>query len=239
MTETERATRDFVEGVRTGDTRRMRSARRAIRELARTRWSVAPMKFEMKFDWRDAMRRIARLDAVPKPARLSFMRLCVQLGHYIRLEVADDVVLIDAFRVMLPPYKGPAVMLYRGVGERNLEDVVDAYRRNQKRKPRRSRILPYGLAWTTNRDLADGFAVRHRSPDNPYRGGVILQTLAPPEAIICSLPPGKSLQAEYLVDTRLLQQVDWTRLGNSDHWTMDTIEDGWENETEEEAEEAE
>jgi hypothetical protein len=228
VNETECAVRDFVEGVRTGDTRRMRSARRALTAFIREpKDSTAPMKF----NWREAMRRIARLSPVPRPVQTSFLRLYTRFGHHIRLEVADDFVLIKALRVLLPPYKGPGVMLYRGVGDRGFDDMADSYHRLY-RKPRRVRALPYGISWTASYKIADAFATRHR--DIPHQGSAVLQTLAPPESIICCIPSGLNLQEEYIVDTRRLQQVDVRPLVRTDFWTMDPLWDSGEDEAEEE-----
>jgi hypothetical protein len=188
-----------------------------FREWERDRWSTA----SMEFDWREAMRRIARLGPVPKPGQVSFLRLYIQFGHYIRVEVADDFVLIDALRVLLPPYKGPGHELYRGVGDRGFDNVAASYRRQYRRKRKRLRTLPYGISWTASREVADTFALQHR--EIPYRGSAILQTLAPPEAIICRVPLSMNHQVEYLVDTRRLGRVEkpnWL----ADHWVMDTIE---------------
>jgi hypothetical protein len=218
VTETERATHNFVEGVRTGDFQRMRSARRAL-----TTFIHEPMgsTTSMKFDWDEAMRQIARLGRVPKLAQMSFMRLYTRFGHHIRLEVADDLVLVKALRVLLPPYKGPAVVLYRGVGDRGFDYLADSYHRLY-RKRRRVRSMPYGIAWTASYAIADDFAMQHR--EISHRGSAILQTLAPPESIICCVPHSVNEQQEYIVDTRRLQQVDvrplvrpitgpWTRCG--------------------------
>jgi len=47
------------------------------------------------------------------------------------------------------------------------------------------------------------------------------------------MPLSMNNEMEYVVDSRLLRRVDATRLRNTDHWSMDTINDGWEDDTDE------
>jgi hypothetical protein len=89
--------------------------------------------------------------------------------------------------LLLPPYKGGPLRLYRG-------DSAD----NRRRRT-------YGLSWTQDREVAYGFA---NSIWRDFDGGsVVLTTLAAPEAIISR--PGtrndKYGEKEYLVDRRLVK----------------------------------
>jgi hypothetical protein len=92
---------------------------------------------------------------------------------------------------VLPPYKGPAITLYRGDGARN--------------RQRRT----YGLSWTSNPDVAEAFAKGLYR--NSMGGSVILQADVPAEAIICHVAADADHdrydEAEYLVDRRRLGRV--------------------------------
>lgn len=138
--------------------------------------------------WSHVMRRIAKLGSVPKRTRDVFRRLYIRSGDHIRQETGNDLALIADLRVLLPPYRGGAKVLYRGQG-------ALARRRN------------YGLSWTASRAVAEGHAKglwRH------YQGGsVLLKTLAQPDAIISRIPGDEDRygEIEYLVDRRLIHRV--------------------------------
>src|SRR5437868_2477403 len=73
----------------------------------------------------------------PDPAVCDgFHRLWTVKGHRIREELADDALLFDALRVLLPSYDGPDLLLYRG---------ESAARHAQR---------AYGAAWTGRREVA-------------------------------------------------------------------------------------
>src|SRR5690606_17139289 len=89
-------------------------------------------------------------------------------------------------RMLLPPYDGAPMLLYRGEGARNL------------------RRRTYGPSWTKSREMAETFALQDRW--RYTRGGsVLLETLAPAEAIICA--SDEFQEEEYLVDRRMLDNV--------------------------------
>lgn len=94
-----------------------------------------------------------------------------------------------ALRVLLPPYRGLAVTLFRGDGARNC------------------RRRTYGLSWTSERAVAEDFAKRDwRTTEG---GSVVLQTLASPDAILCApyLHDDRYGENEYLIDRRRLSCV--------------------------------
>jgi hypothetical protein len=79
--------------------------------------------------------------------------------------VGDDLLTIDSLRKLMPPYRGPAFRLFRG------DSLLNRRRRTS------------GLAWSTSRDTARKHA--HENKHGMARGGsVLLETLAPAEAII-------------------------------------------------------
>jgi len=116
--------------------------------------------------WTVAMRAVARqVQTVSPEIQQAFLAVWIE-SKVLRLYVSDDLALCAAARVLLPSYQGPGVRMFRGAsaGER------------------RQRI--YGLSWTANVAVAEKFA-RERQV---WRGGsVLLETLAPPEAIICAV----------------------------------------------------
>ena len=120
--------------------------------------------------WRRIMLTVRRC---PPPAALSFRRwsrddVWIPYGDHIRGEVGDDLLLADALRALLPPYRGPSLRLWRG--------EIASNRRSRR----------YGLAWSRHSAIADGFA---RGIMRTCEGGsVVLETNAPIGAIICSMP---------------------------------------------------
>ena len=136
------------------------------------------------------MRGIARLETVPDHIREWALGWWCRSGSHYRLEVGDDRVLLDALRVLLPAYDGPAVQLYRGDGARS------------RRGP------SYGPAWSSERDVAEAHALGlwRGTPG----GSVLLSTFAPAEAIMCNVGAHNNDygEDEYLVDRRRLGRVD-------------------------------
>jgi hypothetical protein len=142
-----------------------------------------------------AMRQIARLGRVSKEIQSAFALIWTADRH---LPCADSRAFLDAMRVLFPPYQGPAMRLFRGA-------AADEAR---KRKF-------YGPSWTTDFETADYFA---KQCEDTQIGGVVLETLAPPESIISA--PGLDApyyetengermydESEYLVDGRRLVSV--------------------------------
>jgi hypothetical protein len=173
-------------------------------------------------------RQIAQHGPVSKRTQQVFLRFYARFGHFVRLEIGDDLALVDVLRVLLRSYEGPAVTLYRGEGDGYRNSIAVSLYQQLRRRNRKPQSLPYGISWTTNREAANDYTMSHRF--DPYRGGVILQTLAPPEAIICRVPLSVNSQDEYVVDPRCLQGVERVRLPNEDHWSMNTLlDDGWED----------
>ncbi|MGH6670443.1 MAG: hypothetical protein ACRECV_00525 [Xanthobacteraceae bacterium] len=132
---------------------------------------------------------MARLTEVPADFRQQMLDLHSTKGHRLREEVGD-LVLIDAYRSVLPPYTGPKRLLYRGDGAQN------------------RRYRTYGLSWTTDVDQARGFARGWRIADG---GSVLLETMAEPDAIIAAPAEHENMlcpeECEYIVDRRRLGKV--------------------------------
>jgi hypothetical protein len=139
--------------------------------------------------WRYAMQAIA----------LTQPRMAPELRHWFSLFwfsmpvagcVVDEDILRSALRVLLPPYCGPAVRLYRG---------TSAMERR-----------PYGLSWSTD----PAFALQHAENHTKTTGetSVVLETMALPEAIISAVSemvgthPGVR-EREYIVDGDRLDGV--------------------------------
>jgi hypothetical protein len=78
--------------------------------------------------------------AVPADMKLRMLALWRHHGDHIRSEVRRDMTLVKALHVLLPPYNGPGVTLYRG------DSAWHCLRRT------------YGLSWSASLDVADSFA---------------------------------------------------------------------------------
>lgn len=133
------------------------------------------------------LRAVARMVEPPAATfRRDFRDFWVREGGYLRDAVRDDLTLIDALRVLLPAYKGGPLRLYRG-------ESADSRRRRQ-----------YGLSWTRRVSTAEAFA----SEEWRIGGGVLLETDAPSEAVICSIKNSNAAsEDEVLIDRRKLGLV--------------------------------
>jgi hypothetical protein len=136
-----------------------------------------------------AFRKVASLEVVHADLRAAFLAYWLECGDSIRSLVSDDKILLSALRVLLPPYAGPPVRLYRG---------DSAWNRSKR---------SYGMSWTDDLDIADQFA---RGMYRTFTGGsVVLQADAAPEAIICAVraQDDRYQEREHLVDRRILKNV--------------------------------
>jgi hypothetical protein len=136
-----------------------------------------------------AMRAIAKSPCRSTDFRATALSVWIHYGETWRLEVDNDLVLADALRVILPPYTGPAITLYRGESARN-----------RKRRT-------YGLSWTAREEIGRDFA--NRLCRTSEGGSVLLETIAPAGAIICApgLIENRYAEHEYVVDRRRLATI--------------------------------
>lgn len=136
-----------------------------------------------------AFRAIAGLSA-SDDFRQRWLRIFKRYGDLLRSNIDHDLSLIDGLRVLLPSYSGPARTVYRGDGVPN----------------RRRRT--YGPSWTTDANVARGFA--EIAARNYIEGGVLLEAFAPAAAIICEPAIFTELfddEQELIVDRRKLREV--------------------------------
>jgi hypothetical protein len=180
----------FADACRSGDVEQFYAAVEAIRYT--------------DDGWTFAFRRVARLSSrvrVPEAIQREFQLLWFE-AKWLGSQCDDKRALLDALRVLFPPYEGPAVRLWRGAAARE------------------QRLWKlYGPSWSASIEEADFFARHFQTSPG---GSVVLETLAPAEAIIsapCLSGPyfvdvhGKRQydEREYLVDGRRLQTVDVVR----------------------------
>jgi hypothetical protein len=135
--------------------------------------------------WKQVLRQGCTVHPDLRP---SFLRHWEESGDSLRSTLDDDLLLLDLLRLLLPPYVGPAVELFRG------ETAWNRRRRT------------YGQAWSASREAATCFAI-HKPRRSSVGGSVLLRTVAPPDAIICAphvLGARRPTEAEYIVDRRRL-----------------------------------
>ena len=139
--------------------------------------------------WVNVMRAVSRQPSVPRVTREVFLRLFIKHGDHIRQE-CSDLILADGLWMLLPKYRGPAKHLYRG------ESFTNRRRRT------------YGLSWSTSADVARCHAEK-KGPRSSPGGSVILETMAPADAIISRvrLTEDRYDEIEYVVDRRRLTSV--------------------------------
>jgi len=138
--------------------------------------------------WRAAIRSIAKMQPAITPELRQTFAVVWVVSEWLPLAVGDDRALRKALRFLLPPYAGPARTLYRGThaGERR----------------------PYGFRWTTDAKIATGYIERSLEAQREGGRAVMLETLAPPEAIICDIAAAAgSRDHEHAVDGSKLGAV--------------------------------
>jgi hypothetical protein len=144
--------------------------------------------FDPPSEWtKDAFKAIARLQPPNTEFQEHFMIAWQVSGDSYRDEVDDDLLLLDALRVLLPRYQGPEMKLWRG------ESIHNRDRRT------------YGMSWSSDKDVARAFALNNRI--HLYGDCVLLETVASPDAIVCETIPIAKNEDEFIVDRRHLQYV--------------------------------
>lgn len=136
-----------------------------------------------------AFRAVGRLQHVSARMQRTWRSLWCSWGDDLRSDINDDLVLATALRRLLPPYRGPDLVLFRG----------DSAWNRQRRT--------YGLSWSREEGVADDFA---RSSWRTIQGGsVLLRAVVPADAIICTVPSANDRygEKEVLVDRRGLGRV--------------------------------
>jgi hypothetical protein len=126
------------------------------------------------FPWAMALREFAKLTSVPPEMQNAFWAAWIETKH-LSFIVNNQPLLCAAARAMSPPYAGPAIRLFRGA----------VWLERQRRG--------YGLSWTDDIAAAEDFAKGYQVWPG---GSVVLETLAPPEAIICKMPYAEPLSEE-------------------------------------------
>jgi hypothetical protein len=139
--------------------------------------------------WRLAMLRAGRLPDIDEAVRNAFLGVWVE-SKTLPLSVGDRRTLTNALYRLMPRSNVPAALrLYRGAGW----------------EERRRRV--YGFCWTTQLEIARGFAEHWRQS---AAGGVILETIASPEAVFLvreDQGDGYYEEAEVVVDPFKLQKI--------------------------------
>ena len=197
---------DFHEAIRR-ERQEARAAARAFVQACqdadlRAFGFAAEALFESVGGWRLACKAVARLEKIEPAIRRAFLEVWTETKS-LPLTIGDDRVTRDAIRILLPPYTGKQpVRLFRGT----------TFRERRRRT--------YGFSWSEDRATAERFAENHAhvaaelkrmqlGHDPLNLEAVLLETLAPPSAIICA--PRHYDEKEYLVDRRRLNVVTVAR----------------------------
>jgi len=155
--------------------------------------------------WTSAFRMIARdISEVTPEIQTAFQRVWTEHKN-LNLGCDDHRAMCQALRILTPKYQGPELRLYRGAS------ALECRRRL------------YGISWTSSLSAAEVFAEDYRVCDG---GSVVLETVAPPAAIIsavkypppsteaekATMPPDTIIkerheECEYLIDRRMLSTV--------------------------------
>jgi hypothetical protein len=122
-------------------------------------------------------------------AQAAFLSIWIECGHHIRREVADDIVLLDALRRLLPTYDGPTVRLYRGEPWKDFS------------------VQRHGICWSSDQQAATIYARGLNAM--PGGGGVLIETIAATDAVISQAATTGvcGWEFEYVVDRRRLEEI--------------------------------
>jgi hypothetical protein len=137
--------------------------------------------------WSLAMAKVAKLERVSPEIQNAFLGVWTE-SKMLALNVGRRATLAKALRLLLPgPRPTAPVRLYRGARD----------------KPGR-RV--HGFSWSAERAIAERFAENNRGPE---LGAVLLETLAPPEAVLHVREniEGYYAESEYIVDPYALKRV--------------------------------
>lgn len=138
--------------------------------------------------WRLAFREVAKLPTVAPAAQDRFVHLWLSTKELPR-RVGDPKTLVAGLRKLFPrPIVPEPMLVYRGAEQSEL----------RRRK---------GFSWTVRIEKAREFAQRFHDWE---KGGVVLETIAPPEAIllVCGNPdPEYYDEGEVIVDPFLLGAI--------------------------------
>ncbi|WP_240865228.1 hypothetical protein [Pseudomonas sp. B707] len=140
-------------------------------------------------EWRALMKELAACAPTSSEVADQFHTQWHVGHHHIRALVDDDELLMDMLWKWLPRYNGPALLLYRGENFNRFE------------------LGKIGTAWSDKESVARMFAGGLNAEG---KGGVILETIAPADAIIAG-PSAHSIylgEYEYTVDRRRLSTIN-------------------------------
>ena len=133
---------------------------------------------------------VAKLAGVTEEVQSAFLWIRVESKH-LPLDIGNRRVCADGLRVLMPAeYLGPPLTLYRGTIA-------------QERRHRR-----YGFSWTLDVAVARKFASKW-TQEALSSEGIVLKTLARPEAILLVRQPVNYFdEGEVVVDPFQLDKVD-------------------------------
>ncbi len=117
-----------------------------------------------------------------------FCTYWIVAGHRIREQVANDRVLVQFLRKVLPPYRGASLVLFRGESRERFS------------------AGKIGLSWSKHRAIAEMFA----GGLNSHGGGLVLRAAFAPEAIIAA-PSAHSVylgEHQYTVDPSAAERIE-------------------------------
>jgi hypothetical protein len=139
--------------------------------------------------WHEAIAQLITGTGPDEDLGRALLGFWISYGFHIASSLKGDLILVDAFKYLLPPYDGPALKLYRG----------ELHSRHVERT--------YGFSWTSNLSVATMFASRRQITGEGR--AVTLEIEATSEMI--AVLPGKHTswlgEEEYVIDPRLIEAV--------------------------------
>jgi hypothetical protein len=135
--------------------------------------------------WRFAFRYVAKAEKVSPAIRDAFLTIWIEHKN-LSLRIGQRPTVAGGLRVLMPRnYQGGPLRIYRG-----------AVARERK-------VGYYGFSWSTDQAVAHAFAKKRQT-----LGGIVLSTVAPPDAILLHLENENVYdEREVVVDPYLLGKV--------------------------------
>lgn len=126
--------------------------------------------------WSDFYKLVRSIGECSMSMKNEFHLIWVERGHFIRNSINNDTQLLQLLRLLLPPYTGEGMILYRG-------ENIERYNAGR-----------IGFCWTPQQDKAKEFA---RGLNSYKFGGVLLRAWFSKKAVLAGIHPHSQYLGEY------------------------------------------
>ncbi|WP_258086966.1 hypothetical protein [Xenorhabdus bovienii] len=160
-----------------------------INRKERTQEYLLLEKVHEENNWIDFSRDIEISNYIPDKLQEQFHLFWTERGAFIREKIANDQELTRLLRLLMPPYSGDGLELFRGENQ-------ERYQKGE-----------IGFCWTISKEKAEQYA---RGLNSYHSGGVLLKCFAAKSAIIAG-PHNHSVyldEFEHTIDSAAIEDID-------------------------------